>query len=758
MMTYTAPGVYVKDVSTLPPSVVAVATAIPAFIGYTEKALNTDQTVAYEEDDDIVVRRISTMLEYEQYFGANPKFVEFELKQNGDRYEFVRLKAKPEDLLHSHLMYYALQLYFANGGGSCYIVSVGRYKSTPEQENIDKDQIKKGIEKLAEYDEPTLILMPDAINLAKEDYHSRCEDVLAQCNLLKDRFGIFDVRRANKDETVEELASQFRDGINNEYLDKGAAYTPYLKTALTYGYREVDVEIGGAFWQYQSDNAGKNGIRILYPDLSTKYKKPEVLLQPGIDDLSIEVSEHFLSIKNIDNQTAQKVLTEWNETEEEGNFKIHKLDNGDLSPEELALDVEVREYYTNPNGVRITYPNNDGISPKIQIVEGGAIGIDIDDTTNPNEPTIKVTVTADGSKVADVMKAWDDLAEKKKFNMLKVGDGKTALRKTTLTSIEKIVVQKLDRGNKLLFIYSKSLGELRIPKVELANASTEIEFKVEDTDNSKKIVIKANGKTNKEIIKAWKKYNGQKGQFQIEEDKNMDEVSIPTDANMALTRSNESLKLNKIEESFTQLYNDLKTSLAQQRVILPPSSAIAGVYARVDRDRGVWKSPANVGLSSVIEPIRKINNEQHGRLNVDPTSGKSINAILAKTGKGILVMGGRTLLGNSNEWRFVSVRRLFIFIQESIQKATEFAVFEPNTATTWLKVKGLIESFLYGLWQQGALAGPTPESAYQVSVGLGKTMTPQDVKEGKMIVEVRIAAAIPAEVIVLKFMHKMQEA
>ena len=145
-------------------------------------------------------------------------------------------------------------------------------------------------------------------------------------------------------------------------------------------------------------------------------------------------------------------------------------------------------------------------------------------------------------------------------------------------------------------------------------------------------------------------------------------------------------------------------------------------------------------------------------LNVDPTAGKSINAIRAFTGKGTLVWGARTLAGNDNEWRYVSVRRLFNTIEESAQKATAFAVFEPNDATTWLKVKAMIEAYLFGLWQQGALAGPTPESAYFVNVGLGKTMTAQDILEGRMIVEIGIAAVRPAEFIIIRFMHKLQEA
>ncbi|MCP4362041.1 MAG: phage tail sheath family protein, partial [Chloroflexi bacterium] len=168
--------------------------------------------------------------------------------------------------------------------------------------------------------------------------------------------------------------------------------------------------------------------------------------------------------------------------------------------------------------------------------------------------------------------------------------------------------------------------------------------------------------------------------------------------------------------------------------------------------------PANVSLSAVIGPVTKITHDDQESMNVDPTAGKSINAIRAFTGKGTLVWGARTLAGNDNEWRYISVRRLFNMIEESTQKATSFAVFEPNDTTTWLKVKAMIESYLYGLWEQGALAGPTSDAAYFVNVGLGKTMTSQDILEGRMIVEIGIAAVRPAEFIVLRFSHKMQEA
>jgi phage tail sheath protein FI len=181
------------------------------------------------------------------------------------------------------------------------------------------------------------------------------------------------------------------------------------------------------------------------------------------------------------------------------------------------------------------------------------------------------------------------------------------------------------------------------------------------------------------------------------------------------------------------------------------------VYSFVDDQRGVWKAPANVSLNSVIGPVVPIDNAIQDDLNVDTNAGKSINVIRAFTGKGTLVWGARTLAGNDNEWRYISVRRFFNMVEESVQKSTGQFVFEANDANTWVKVKGMIENYLTILWRQGALAGAKPEHAFFVKVGLGTTMTAQDVLEGKMNVEIGMAVVRPAEFIILKFSHKMQE-
>ncbi|HWN70707.1 MAG TPA: phage tail sheath C-terminal domain-containing protein [Haliangium sp.] len=436
MPTYKTPGVYVEEISTLPPSVAEVATAIPAFIG----------TTASGAAGKVEVYQCSTMLEYELRFGK-PEPTEFEADAAGN--------IEPlDDPMPKWPMWYALSLYYKNGGGRCYVVSVDNHAS-----GLSKARFEAGLAALEREDEPTLLVMPELVSLAQADFDDLCQQALAQCKKLGDRFAILDV----KDGDVEKS----RQGYGADNLEYGAAYYPNIQTTLTHAYDETKVTIGS---------------------------------------------------------------------------------------------------------------------------------------------------------------------------------GNTA---ATLASLK---------------------------------------------------------------------------------------------------------------SSNTALYNQIKKNLAEQRVELPPSAAVAGIYARVDRERGVWKAPANVGVMSAIGPTMQITHDEQESLNIEPTSGKSINAIRSFAGRGTLIWGARTLAGNDNEWRYVSVRRLFIMIEESAKKATAFSVFEANDATTWLKVKGMLESYLYGLWEQGALQGAAPEAAYYVNVGLGRTMSPRDVLEGRMIVELGVAAVRPAEFIVLRFSHKMAEA
>jgi uncharacterized protein len=213
--------------------------------------------------------------------------------------------------------------------------------------------------------------------------------------------------------------------------------------------------------------------------------------------------------------------------------------------------------------------------------------------------------------------------------------------------------------------------------------------------------------------------------------------------------------LTGLKKSNSALYNQIKKAIASLSVVLPPSSAIAGIYARVDSTKGIWKAPANVSLNYVIAPTEKISDQEQEDLNM-PEDDKPVNAIRTFTGKGVLVWGARTFDGNSNNWKYISVRRLFDIVEKSVQKATQKFIDQPNEANTWVKVKAMIENYLDQLWMDGALAGSTPQQAYYVKVGLSGAESPSIIA-GKMSIEVGLAAVRPAEFILLNFTHKLKQ-
>lgn len=190
--------------------------------------------------------------------------------------------------------------------------------------------------------------------------------------------------------------------------------------------------------------------------------------------------------------------------------------------------------------------------------------------------------------------------------------------------------------------------------------------------------------------------------------------------------------------------------------LLPPSSAMAGIYTMVDNTRGVWKAPANVSINYVNKPAVAITNDDQMDLNM-PMNGKAINAIRSFPGEGIKVWGARTLDGNSQDWRYINVRRTMSFLEQSVKNAARAYVFEPNDANTWINMKCMIESFLRSVWKRGGLAGATPDDAYEVHVGLGDTMTPEDILEGIMRITVLVAISHPAEFIEITFQQQMQK-
>ncbi|AFL81194.1 phage tail sheath protein FI [Aequorivita sublithincola DSM 14238] len=228
--------------------------------------------------------------------------------------------------------------------------------------------------------------------------------------------------------------------------------------------------------------------------------------------------------------------------------------------------------------------------------------------------------------------------------------------------------------------------------------------------------------------------------------------SSPANATKAGFGKGDSM-LQNLSNSYQLL---MKTILVNMNLIAP-SAGMAGIYTYIDNNDGVWNAPANVGIQSTIMPSIKIDNKAQQYLNV-PISGKSVCAIRAFTGRGNLVWGARTLDGNSNDWRYINVRRTLMFIEQSVKEATKAYEFEANDATTWVNIKNMIDSFLTGLWKQGALVGAKPADAFSVKVGLGSTMSSDDIQQGIMRISVMVAVMHPAEFMVITFQQNMQKA
>jgi len=214
-------------------------------------------------------------------------------------------------------------------------------------------------------------------------------------------------------------------------------------------------------------------------------------------------------------------------------------------------------------------------------------------------------------------------------------------------------------------------------------------------------------------------------------------------------------KLNQNLVAALPLLKDMERVVVNKNDILPPSGGMAGVFTYIDGTRGVWNAPANISMSSVDAPTFLINSDQQADLNV-PINGKAVDALREFTGRGTVVWGARTLDGNSNDYRYIQVRRTLVYIEQSIKNALNPFVFAANDGNTWATVVSMVSSFLQGLWSQGGLMGATASEAFSVECGLGSTMTPTDILEGYMIVQVTLQMIRPAEFIELTFKQKME--
>lgn len=179
------------------------------------------------------------------------------------------------------------------------------------------------------------------------------------------------------------------------------------------------------------------------------------------------------------------------------------------------------------------------------------------------------------------------------------------------------------------------------------------------------------------------------------------------------------------------------------RVLVPPSGYLAGVWARSDNTRGVIKAPANEVVRSALDLELRVNKAQQDLLNPE-----GVNCLRYFPGSGFLVWGARTI-SDDPEWKYLSIRRYFNYVERSIDQGTQWVVFEINGPALWDAVRHTVEGFLYTEWRNGALLGRAPEQGYFVRCD-ESTMTPDDLDNGRLICRIGIAAAKPAEFVIFR--------
>ena len=234
-------------------------------------------------------------------------------------------------------------------------------------------------------------------------------------------------------------------------------------------------------------------------------------------------------------------------------------------------------------------------------------------------------------------------------------------------------------------------------------------------------------------------------------------IDSPKGATLATMQSSPSLTAVGTDASNSALYFPwirVQDPLDENRVrAFPPSGLVAGVYARTDSHRGVWKAPAGIEttVSGAIGTEIPLTDDENGTLNP-----LGINCIRTWPDRGTVVWGSRTLLGNdafASVWKYVSVRRLALFIEESLLRGTRWIVFESNNESLWSQVRLLVDAFMNDLFRQGALQGTTPREAYFVKCDR-QTMTANDINYGIVNILVGFAPLKPAEFVVIRIQQK----
>jgi phage tail sheath protein FI len=227
-------------------------------------------------------------------------------------------------------------------------------------------------------------------------------------------------------------------------------------------------------------------------------------------------------------------------------------------------------------------------------------------------------------------------------------------------------------------------------------------------------------------------------------------TSGDTDGNVAPLSANGALYFPYLKSSnpVTGLATDPKTGVP---FTLPPSGFVAGIYARTDTNRGVWKAPAGLE-TTILDTTGVVDSGRMTDMRQGVLNNLGVNCVRSFPGVGTVVFGARTLVSANTayqQWKYVPVRRMALFLEQTLKANLTWVIFEPNDDPLWVAIRVSIESFMLSLFHQGAFAGTTPSEAFQVKCD-SSTTTPDDVNNGKVNIIVAFAPLKPAEFVIVK--------
>ena len=727
---YKTPGVYLVEKDAFPGSVVEVATAVPAFIGYTEKTEYNKNSLIYKPV------RITSFAEYLNIFGGAPS-VRYTYKKGNSTDAKAVLSAKP-----AFRLYDSVRIFFQNGGTTCYICSVGGY-----DKGIDQKMLSGGITPFEKEQEPTLMIIPDAVSLDRVDICANVhKDLLAHCKKMQNRFTILDVFDGFKERnSFNDCVKDFRDNVGTDYLNYGASYYPWVKTnvvssnevsfAIIEPEKDDNGQVTGTPYKQLADDLQ----RTVLPDLPecVKYPNFTVLTEDDCKDL-FEAASVITGLPKKEDIFPIELGKDYTQTIE----MLKNVTVPDDNPNKDKIKEELNKLLNCLQSVHGSFLTEDAYADLFE-ASPAITGLPEKTDIFPIELGKDYTQTIEMLKKVTVP---DDHSNKKMID--------EELNKL-LNSLQNIQ-NKFLTGDNFKDLFDNASPIAGIPKKEdifpielgkdYADALTKLNAVTVPKDNPKKNEIET------ELTNLC--YCLQNIQDYI--NKNKDIINIFQRLRKFNVAKGDSTDMHNQLMAVCPAYVEMVSQMLDELNLMAPSAAMAGVYARVDNNEGVWKAPANVSINGVVSPAVNMTNEEQEDLNV-PLNGKAVNAIRYFIGDGVKVWGARTLDGNSLDWRYINVRRTIIMLEESIKQACKAYVFENNTATTWLTMKNMIDNFLNGIWRRGGLAGQTPEDAYEVHVGLGDTMTAEDILEGYLRITVKVALIRPAEFIELTFQQLQQK-